>query len=1811
MANKNTRSKLNKDSSGGLGNFLISQVPKLAQRIVGSDKEPRQRFTPPSQRGPEDLTVRLTEKGRIEEKPPVTNIPDITEDLKRRLNFVKEIRKVKEETKPSPLFIVPELADIIGRISKSALKVQIPKALATSARFTSERLKEIFEKEPVFLSSEASIKSSLFKETEFEERVQNFITKKVLNPVAQRSRDVITLLDDEQRKIVEPIIDGKELDMSDWREFVFVAGNAGLSAIGAIGLSVATGSYTTGAIFLGALEGFPVYNEARDAGKSPGESLKITAQSTAGTIALERLGLDFLMKNIGGSVFSRSLVKGIFESGQEELQTFWQNLVEKRGYNKSKKLFDDWFQTLAASFPTGAILGGAVPNISMNTQVELRNRIIEEGGLSEPEANTAVNEMVSSIKEAFRAFNDAIALQKPGLTIEEVGGEQAINPVERVKKNIPFYQQTGTTLQGDIQPRNRPLEILEEEYQKPEVRRFTQNQVREAIRNDEIQLNENDKIDLYRVGKVRKPGLISATYSKEAAEKFNIDNKNINKFEVQPEEIGIFIGGSEAEVLVDASRIAAEVPEAIITKQGKATLTELRKAEGREQAPFVKKRETTLLKERIKNQARGVREGERLGRDRIKTRLQEINDLIEESNLSLKDKAKFRFTPKQIAEIKSDETFQKKVNEVVNRISRLEEAQIKRDLKNQIRDELKSKAIKPRTDEGGVKRGRFTADVQEKLFRIKRNLDGNRVQALSKMMDNIEEYGRADENGQRSEVPEEVAEENALLHMVGINDMTVRSLEETLDNIQSLKEDGKMRNLLRRENRMSRLEKEKDILRQSIRQWREPTGTTKQLNPVLKAADATDNALNGYVETIEKMDFSKSSEATQMVIDKIHPARNKYERTMMEVQNETSRAFNYAFGVENKKATRRAYKQITEEKIMYEGKDGNGNKVAIQMSEAEIISQLNRLERFRALGMNEREVAFQLYKKKGAGILGKRDIVTTPITQEMEESFRRNVSEEMKTFNQWAKENFFPWMRNLMNPRFREKNGVNMGQSPDNTYYPVVRADFEPQDATDLTLGDVFTPPPSAIPSSVRRFTKAKTPVGIDGNIFQVMNRHAHQAIHFASFDEVVTDLRNIFNDEEVKSLVREFVTEGTLKRMNNIIDNIALGGPEARMMIRGLDNINKNFVKAKLALNYVPFLKQITSLPAIAAEPGMTYKKLTKGSIKFMQNPIDWTRFWVENSDTITSRLATGFSVETALAFRKGNFEAEVGDAGISLDQFIKKSLVMPTRGGDMIPILPGITAVYLTETQRLRETTDLGEDEIKRRAIQRAERAILNTQQSRNVEDQSAFHTLNSFTRLLVDFSTTPIQYTRRSVISLRQVKRGQISAASAVRALITYWIILPQLFQFVADGFRWDEERQKRAAILGPFNHFPIIGDFIGTIYDYTQGETWKDISSSLAPILSVPATFIEGFSHVGKLFRNKRLGEDYSKELMEAIKDFATTGADLTGFPSSGPLNLIEGASDIANGKSSDFRRLIFSSYALGEGEKSLENPNIKLNKQEATQYIKDLRDLLENGDIDADDFESRKESFLDRQARLRAVEYWRDEDFDNLSPKERVEKVRGLPRRMRQQVINIAEEKVEKRAEELFERYKDASTEQRRKVFNEAGSAVQKELKELSKQENKRQNILNRLGVGDGPLSADPTSERTFIEAVKEYAKAIGTDPIEAFDKIFRGEIIRKTENGAVIVYRDTETSQAIRELTEATEEQELDHIVPLWLGGTNSVDNLKLVDEKTHQKYTAVGNKLRLLQRKGEITQGRAKELIIDMKKGSLTPQEVYDEISQ
>jgi len=317
---------------------------------------------------------------------------------------------------------------------------------------------------------------------------------------------------------------------------------------------------------------------------------------------------DKIAKSIASKLFKSSLITAgeYFSEASEELGQYNIDL-----FSREKSL--DFTSPIAQQqFHVGGIsglvfgAGGAIIELASGKDVtdqvirngqeqskQVINEIEEELKNQIPEYNTAVEQgkseeekskVLEKNEDVAKKIVKDIIIKK---TIEEQQAKELAKEedpaatteggkITQVDKPVPVGKELKSKLFAAIDdyvkdsgvftnPKGKPVETpalleLAKVAKDPKVIKITQEQIQT------IPKNEDGSITLYRGGNTsdnvigeNPDRLVSAAYTRESAENFvsdsPTDQRTIMEFTVQPEDIAVYIGGTEAEVLVPGSSV--------------------------------------------------------------------------------------------------------------------------------------------------------------------------------------------------------------------------------------------------------------------------------------------------------------------------------------------------------------------------------------------------------------------------------------------------------------------------------------------------------------------------------------------------------------------------------------------------------------------------------------------------------------------------------------------------------------------------------------------------------------------------------------------------------------------------------------------------------------------------------------------------------------------------------------------------------------------------------------------------------------------------------------------------------------------------------------------------------------------------------------------------------------------------------------------------------------------------------------------------------------------------------------------------------
>lgn len=911
--------------------------------------------------------------------------------------------------------------------------------------------------------------------------------------------------------------------------------------------------------------------------------------------------------------------------------------------------------------------------------------------------------------------------------------------------------------------------------------------------------------------------------------------------------------------------------------------------------------ETQLLKAKLRAEARGAKWGSRAAQEKIrqlKKEYREKTKSVQQIKQELVNYARktmpLSVRGKIITQVKNVKT-EVDLLRAIGLADKYNEQAMARDLRKKIIKEIKSTKAKVKE---GILRGKYTADVQKKLNKIAMGLTGDRAAAREKIAENIRRY----HEGELSY--DEMVEQNEMLSMVGIKEMNSKELEAVLNNIKSLKETGKTLREIRKFNEETRIQRLKDKFIDII------TGgkgikkgvlsvPRKELEAMQKGlrkyADIVANWQYGWDNLLDKLSkFDRTSKPYQSALSRfgaaVHMARDKQNAGERKYLRMVQNAAMEIFEVKSRRSLSRLLNKMKTEKIdLGTFKNLDGEEVRLRLTKEQI------MQKYAELLDPTLEDTFR------------EGMRWTP---EMERAIVDNLTEKEKKWVAWHMD-FYQKYYDTINEVYREIYGVDLPKNPN--YVPIGR-DIEAKLPEDVLLAKDAAQYASVVNGSLKTRIKTRTPLKFT-ELDAVLINHILQMEHFKAWAQTMKDMRRIFGDKEMRTAIRQYHGADILKKIDGFLNDMARDGIDRAKIVRAVDILRRNFTRAVLGLKPAISLKQIPSVLAYTTE--MPIRDFIGGVSDFWKNPIRNYRFLVEHSPYFRKRFSEGFERDIKFAMKKGWTE-QISSTGKISDWFM-----LLIRGGDKFAVIQGSWAKYKSA---------LKEGKTTQQAIQEAEATTRRTQPTFDLETLAPLQRGGSWMKLFTMFQNQPNKYFRIIADNARNFRFGRGSRAKALSNIIIAWVVLPALFQLMADAFRWRKEHQLRVLLLGPINDFLVIGQMAQSIYGWITNEPFEYQAS---PVFSTAQDLQRAITKTRKLVNPAKDIE--IDDFIDAAEYYGKAAGQLTGIPTPYIIQLERAA------REGGLENIIFTPYALGqtgkEGKKK-EEGRIKWNKRETESKTKE-------------------------------------------------------------------------------------------------------------------------------------------------------------------------------------------------------------------------------------------------------------------------------
>ena len=452
----------------------------------------------------------------------------------------------------------------------------------------------------------------------------------------------------------------------------------------------------------------------------------------------------------------------------------------------------------------------------------------------------------------------------------------------------------------------------------------------------------------------------------------------------------------------------------------------------------------------------------------------------------------------------------------------------------------------------------------------------------------------------------------------------------------------------------------------------------------------------------------------------------------------------------------------------------------------------------------------------------------------------------VKNWADYQTDVLFPMLYERYNETYREMYDTNLPWN--NKYAGRIFRDAPTQPDIDIIEKPLSYRNSVSGPSTKER-VRATTPIkNFDGN--SALSSYILDMEQFRAYATAVRDIDALFKDPDIIKAIERTSGKSILGVVNEFIKAIANRG-QSRSAQADIINIGIDlFVTARLGLNPIIAIKQLTSIPAYTADIGL--KNWAKYSPKAISN---FSSIWKEiadNSIYIKDRYNKGIQDALKASQTKSAEEIVPNKYKEGINDYVSFMLKM-IQYGDKGGITGGLPNYLYYKDQFISKNPKGTEQQAIDYAIKKFEYDTSKAQQSYDLTDRDLLQ-MNPYARSFLPFTTTPKQYARKSTQSIRQLRRwatGQKYKRSFGRnlyQLILYRLGLPLIFQYVSLGLpglftKFEDEDADdliRAAILGNVNAYFAIGDLFTTVLDYAQDKPWAGEIQSYPIIEGVVAS-----------------------------------------------------------------------------------------------------------------------------------------------------------------------------------------------------------------------------------------------------------------------------------------------------------------------------------------------------------------------------------
>lgn len=848
-----------------------------------------------------------------------------------------------------------------------------------------------------------------------------------------------------------------------------------------------------------------------------------------------------------------------------------------------------------------------------------------------------------------------------------------------------------------------------------------------------------------------------------------IEKKPIVK-KITPKVVREFVGDVPSEFIrkreytLLKERIKNIQRLAISEASKKAKIQQLKNEFGIQIEKAVRKEQIKTLKvgitERFKGMAKGIREGTIFTGGQIKNTQEELIKIIKESGLEAKDQSKFIST---IKNIQTPIQLQKALPVIESRITENIESEVKREVQTLINRELKyTKPIKV----GDKRVGKYDYESNKFFDGLRKNNSITQESAQLKL----------------NEMPTENMSEIDIIktRFLSLKANGMKSSLELYDkvifDIQRMKSAGvKAKDDATFEKIINRQEKIDEVSGKIA----ERKGDKKSI--ITKAE-------NLYREGFTNTYAMISSIAGRDIAFKYDPQllENRKDTAIFYVVKNMAETGVKIFETKNRKEFEKILQDMSSKDFKLVDRDG----LETEIGKMEMIDIYNSVKN-------------DLIKERYYNAFGEdqiKSLLTNLSAKEME------LADTMQELVQGY--------RKVLNERSIEITGRDVGTVEN--YWPST-SEYEANIFDDIKMQ-------GETPSAMKARAKSSLIFPVPKNAWLKMLKHVNQGEHVTHLSRRYEELKRIFTNRTIKNQISNKFGENIYNSLNQHIDYISLNKTTEKldMIANVYDKMLNNWVKAKIVAPTV-FARQLGSMLNYMED--MPAGEFGKYFAQGLSKPKETFDFMWKNASFLEARFNRGYSEAMRDALKGAN------SLSVNIGSFTKATTVM-VRTGDITAIVYGGYATVMSELAKHGNMQE---------AIDVFETRTLHSQQSGVSSSLSHFqNSSNPFAKTLLRFKNTLNQYARKQGDAIISFRNKDISGVQFAKTTFIYSVYAPIIYILlgwgVTQGFKAigramggdDKEEDSLASdiieqlFIHPFQVVPFLDDLSSYVYGKIAGK-----------------------------------------------------------------------------------------------------------------------------------------------------------------------------------------------------------------------------------------------------------------------------------------------------------------------------------------------------------------------------------------------------